>query len=102
MCSIENVQLKGYLLRGSSVIWRDIAGEVVIAEKNDGTIRALNKTASIIWSLADGTRRAEDIVTDLYNRFEVTMERARADVDEFCRELTEANLISLIEKPESK
>ncbi len=51
-------------VRDKSVVWRDIAGEVVIAERDNRTIRVLNKTASLIWTLADGTRRAEDIVVE--------------------------------------
>ena len=82
-------------MRNSNTIWRDVAGEVVIAEKDGGIVHSLNKTASIIWLLADGTRKTDDIITELCNRFEVTIEQARADVEEFCNQLLDAKLISL-------
>ena len=95
MCSNKHVPIRGYLVRDNDAVWRDIAGQVVIAEKDNGKIRFLNKTASLIWSLADGTRKTDDIITELHNRFEVTVEQAQADVDEFCQQLLEAKLISL-------
>ena len=85
----------GYVVRNNGVIWRDIAGEVVIVGENDHSIRMLNKTASLIWSLADGTRRLEEIADALCERFEVTPEEAQADAEEFCSELVEAGLVSL-------
>ena len=82
-------------IRNNRVVWRDIAGEVVIAERDNSTVRVLNKTASLIWTLADGTRQTEDIVAEVCGRFEVPLEQAQADVDEFCRQLLEAGLISM-------
>jgi hypothetical protein len=85
----------GYLVRDESVVWRDIAGEVVIAEKNNTTIHVLNRTAGLIWTLADGTRQVEDIAGELCNQFDVTQEEAMADTNEFCRQLIDAGLVSL-------
>ena len=84
-----------YPVRDKHLVWRDIAGEVVIAERDSHTIRVLNKTASFIWTLADGTRQTEDIVAEVCNKFDVAREQARIDVDEFCRQLFEAGLISM-------
>jgi len=102
MYSNKHVQHHGYLVRNGDTVWRDIAGEVVISEKDNGKIHSLNKTASIIWSLADGTRKTDDIITELCSRFEVTVEQARADVEEFCNQLLNAKLISLKDTIEQK
>ena len=102
MCSNEHVQLQGCLVRDDNAIWRLIAGNVVIAEKDSGKIHYLNKTASVIWSLADGTRKTDDIITELHNKFEVTIEEARTDVEEFCRRLLKDKLISIKENNEKK
>ncbi len=82
-------------IRDERLVWRDIAGEVVIAERDNRTVRALNKTASLIWTLADGTRQTEDIVAEVCTKFEVAPEQARVDVEEFCQQLLEAGLISM-------
>ena len=89
-------------MRDDNAIWRLIAGNVVIAEKDSGKIHYLNKTASVIWSLADGTRNTDDIITELHNKFEVTIEEARTDVEEFCRRLLKDKLISIKENNEKK
>jgi hypothetical protein len=81
-------------IRKKGFVWRDIAGEVVIAERDNNTVRVLNRTASLIWTMADGTRQPDDIVAAICNKFEVAPERARADVDEFCQQLLQAGLIN--------
>ena len=53
---------KGYPVRNDNVVWRNVAGEVVIAERDDSKIHVLNGTASLIWSMADGTKQIEDMV----------------------------------------
>lgn len=90
----------GYPVRSDGIVWRDIAGEVVIVNQDDGTIRTLNRTASYIWTLADGTRRLIDIADSLSERYEVTREQACADASEFCLQLVEAGLIAVRGVPE--
>jgi len=87
--------VKIHPVRDKRFVWRDIAGEVVIAERDGQTVRILNKTAGVIWALADGTKPTEDIVAEVCNRFEVAPEKARIDVEKFCRQLLEAGLISM-------
>lgn len=82
-------------IRDKRVVWRDIAGEVVIAHRDNRTVRVLNQAASLIWSLADGTMQIDAIVSEVCSRFDVAQEQARIDVDEFCQQLLEAGLISV-------
>ena len=91
----------GYLTRNEDIIWRDIAGEIVIAERDNRTIRVLNKTASLIWTLADGDKQIEDVAIAVFNRFDVTPEKARADTEEFCQQLLGAGLITIRQSPKS-
>jgi hypothetical protein len=94
---IEDMVATVQPVRDKQVVWRDIAGEVVIAERDGRTVHVLNKTASLIWTLADGTRHTEDIVAEVCNKFEVAPEQARLDVSEFCQQLLEVGLISFTE-----
>ena len=91
--------ITGYPKRDERVVWRDIAGEVVIAESDANTVHILNGTASLIWTLADGSKQIKDMVTEICNRFEVTPEQARADAEDFCDQLLEAGLVSLKSVP---
>ena len=96
---IRTMVMMGYLVRDQKVIWRDIAGEVVIIGEDDNTIRMLNRTASFIWGLADGSRQLEEIAAELCERFQVAPEQAQVDAEEFCSELIEAGLASLVDLP---
>ena len=71
----------------------------MIVGEEDQTVRMMNKTASVIWSLADGTRNVDDIASAICEAFEVTDEEARADVEGFCSELVEAGLLTLSDAP---
>jgi hypothetical protein len=81
-------------IRKDHFVWRDIAGEVVIAERDNSTVRVLNRTASLIWTMADGKSHPEDIAAVMCNKFEVAPEQALADVDEFCQQLLKDGLIT--------
>ena len=82
-------------------VWRDVAGEVVIAERDTHTIRVLNQTASLIWTLADGSTDIGQMVNAVAETFDVDQKEAGSDVDEFCRQLLEAGLVSLKGSPQS-
>ena len=73
----------------------------MIVEEDGTTVRVLNKTASYIWKLADGTRRVEDIGSEISHRFDTQAEHALADTEEFCAELLDAGLISLLDAPQA-
>jgi hypothetical protein len=93
------MEITGCPVRNNKVVWKNIAGEVVIADREGSTLRTLNKTASLIWILADGTRQIVDMVPEVCDKFETTPEQAQADIKEFCQELLQAGLISVKEGP---
>ncbi len=87
--------VKSYLLRNDDVLWRDIAGEVVIVREDHDTVHMLNKTASLIWSLADGSKELQEIVDAVCDRFDITSHQALLDIEEFCTTLTQAGLLRI-------
>jgi hypothetical protein len=89
------MEITGYPVQNDRVVWKNIDGEVVIVEPESSHIRILNGTASLIWTLADGTRQTKDFVPVICGEFDVTPEEARADVMEFCQELLQAGLINM-------
>jgi hypothetical protein len=91
----ESVCLEMVPRPSEDVIWRNIAGEVVIADRDNGTIRVLNKTASAIWCLLDGTNDISDIASKLSNTYDTSPETARQDSLDFCRQLLEGGLLSV-------
>lgn len=85
-----------YPKRREDNIWRDIGGEVVILDEDDTQVCLLNKTAALIWTLADGTRTLAEIAESICQRFEVSPQEAVADVQEFSAQLLEADLVEFL------
>lgn len=82
-----------YLKRCEDFVWRDIGGEVVILNEKGTQVCLLNKTASSIWMLCDGTKALDEIAAHLRDRFDVCPAEALADVQEFADELVGAGLV---------
>jgi hypothetical protein len=91
--------IDGFLHRDDGVVWRDIAGEIVIADRDNSTIRVLNRVASVIWVAADGAKAVEDISNTVFDRFDVSREEARADSEAFISELLKAGLVHMSPSP---
>lgn len=71
--------------------------EIIIVEEDYVTVHVLNKTAGFIWTLADGSRRVEDISSAIYARFDVIPDVARIQTEIFCNTLLDSGLISLLD-----
>lgn len=91
--------LSGYPKRRDDNIWRDIGGEVVILNEDGTQVCILNKTAALVWTLADGTRTVEEIAENIHQRFKVSLQEAVADVRELGAQLLEADLVELCGQP---
>ncbi len=72
--------------------WQTIEGEAVLLDLNQGRSLGLNETASVVWSLLPD-HDDEEIATELARRFDVPVERARADVARLVARLLERGLV---------
>jgi hypothetical protein len=85
------------LAKAEDVIWRQIGDDVVVIKDNGLATHVFNKTAGYIWELSDGTRGVDNIAAKIYERFEVTPEQAKADVEEAVNHLIKAGILIKIE-----
>jgi hypothetical protein len=77
--------------------WQTIEGEAVLLDLTRGRSLGLNETASVIWSLLPD-HDDEAIAAELVRRFDVSPERARADVTRLLGRLLERGVVEE-EKP---
>jgi len=84
------------MIQAEDVIWRRIGDDIVVIKDDGQSTHILNKTAALIWELCDGKRGIEDIAASLCERYEVTLEEARADTRETIESLTKAGIIKYI------
>lgn len=87
--------LDSYPRRSDEVVWRVIEGEVVILTADGHQIHTLNKVASAIWELVDGTKNFKDIISRICERFDVSFEVARADVLDFANKLVDKKILQI-------
>jgi len=75
--------------------YKSIAGEgglVVLPGKAE--VKVLNPTGVHIFSLLDGEHTLEEIALSLFDEYEVSMEDARRDVQEFVATLGEQGMLA--------
>lgn len=86
------------LERTPDLLERKVAGETFLlpvkgALANTVEMFALSEVGQFIWSLADGTRGVEEIVSAVVQEFDVAEDRARTEVSEFVAQLSSYGLV---------
>lgn len=76
------------LVRTRDVVERTVAGETFLLPvrgtlANTAEMFALSEVGCFVWSRADGSRGLDELVAEVVREFDVTEDRARADVAEF-------------------
>lgn len=79
------------------IIFRTEDDEGLIYNPKTGTIQILNETGVYIYKLLDGKHTKGDIITKLFNKFEIEDEdKAEKDFDVFIEKLISDNLIGVL------
>jgi hypothetical protein len=78
--------------RSAGVAQRKIADEILLvpirtSPKEKFGLYNLNRTASFLWELLEQKSTQSELVIALQKQFAVSLEQAKADVEEFCRDL---------------
>jgi len=84
--------------KSPDVVVRKIAGELLLVPVRGKIadmqkIFTLNPVGELIWQELDAQRNLDDIRDRVVSEFDVTMETAMSDIEEFITELLQANLI---------
>lgn len=80
------------------IAWRMVDGEAVLVVPSESRVMVLNETAGALWEVLETPKSAVEMAETLARRFEVDLETARLDVDEFVARFHEKNLINRIEE----
>lgn len=82
------------LLRNGVVLWRELDGEAILLDPQEGCSYNLNRVGTFIWKLLDGARDIEGIAAALCEAYEVDFSQALHDVEQLVNELREHKLLS--------
>lgn len=72
---------------------RQLGGEFVVLDRNNGLVHQLNEVAGFILSQCDGKTSTESIVSALVETYAVDEELARRDVDYAIAKFNELDLL---------
>src|SRR5208282_2512151 len=85
-------------VRSETVVTREVAGETIVVPVRGGVgdlngLFTFNEIASGIWQLLAASRTADEVAAWVRERYEVSEEQARTDVDGFLEELRRQGLV---------
>ena len=78
----------------SSVVTREIGGEIVLMDLDSGTYFGLDSVGARAWLAIEDGQTIEDLCTQLEQEFEVSPEQLRQDISALVSKLLEHNLVT--------
>jgi len=89
-----------YIARSSQIAARVLGGEMMVMSSVDSTFFTLNEVATAIWQAADGrTPLTEIVIRNVCDEFEVDLETARRDAEQFVNELSHHGILLVSDRP---
>jgi hypothetical protein len=89
-----------YIARSSAIAARALAGEMMVMNAADSTFFTLNEVATAIFQAADGRTPLREIVRDkICGQFEVDLDEAQADAEQFVAELSVHGILIVSNQP---
>ena len=89
-----------YIARSSQIAARMLGGEMMVMSSVDSTFFTLNEVATAIWQAADGrTPLAEIVARNVCDEFEVDVEVAQRDAEQFVNELSHHGILLVSDRP---
>lgn len=92
--------LQSYLVQNVDTPARVMDGNAVIITPHDAVLHTMNDVGTFIWARADGTKTVEQIVAQLVEEFDVTLEQAMTDARGFIEACVQRGLMHLSPVPE--
>lgn len=84
------VEMKG------NIVWRETTDGMVLVDPGRGRVRVLNPLGSDIWKQILEGFDTTTIHTNIVNKYDVSAEKAAADLDLFLHELAKRELIRIV------
>lgn len=83
------------LLRNTNVLWRELDGEAILLDPQQGCSYNLNVVGTFIWKLLDGSHSIDDLVQAISAAYEVEESQARSDLESLLHDLRQNNLVTI-------
>ncbi len=93
------ISMNGYYAVSDEVIAREIEGEIVIVPlisgigDMDDDLYTLNETGKSVWNLLDGKITLKEVITAMYNEYEVSITIIEDEITGLVKDLLDKRLI---------
>lgn len=84
---------KSFPVRNPDIVEREEQKESLLFNPADGYMLCINKTGGLVWDLCDGSHSVKDIVKEITERYEVSLEKAEEDCFTYLKDLEKAKFI---------
>jgi Coenzyme PQQ synthesis protein D (PqqD) len=92
--------IEKYIARSSQIAARLLGGEMMVMSAVDSTFFTLNEVATAIWQAADGrTTLSEIVARNVYDKFDVDLQIAHRDAEQFVDELSQHGVLLVSDRP---
>ena len=82
--------------KSDNLIFREIAGEVVVIAEDGRHIHMFNETATLIWKYSDQRTSVEKMIRKMCEEYDVDEDTASSDVFKTIQIMAEKNLIRVV------
>ena len=86
--------------RGEEIAAKVIDGEAIIINLANGIYYSMDKVGGLIWEMIEAKHTVEEMITATVARYDVSRERAQADIEALVDEILRENLITASENGE--
>jgi len=69
-------------------------GEAILINLSNGIYYSMDKAGGLVWEMIEGRRSVEEMASCIVARYEISAERARADVEQLMEQLVQENLVA--------
>lgn len=83
--------------RDQEVAAKVIDGEAILINLANGVYYSMDKAGGLVWEMIEGRHTLGEMVEAVTDRYEVSRDRAEADVQRLAEELLQENLVAIAE-----
>lgn len=80
--------------RRDDLVTEDLDGELVILDPRDLALHVLDRPATMLWQVSDGTATVPEIAADVAEVFDLPAAQALADVSDFVARMDRCGLFT--------
>lgn len=81
-------------VKQNHLITRELEDEFIVIDTEKAQVHSLNETAAVIWRICDDKLSVDDMAQGILEKFDVSFETAKSDVEKILGSFFEKGLIN--------